>query len=230
MSRVSDLCRRVESLERKKTQGVLLKALTTYDADVAKLLDGLSSSSRGTAIVESVFGPDAVTQLRGKLRDSAQKMARGASSLAKKIRANAAYVAKNEAGDAIADLKSHASTAARVVGDTWTKAIADRCGLLRARTTVAELAGAGAVSKIRREIEVLESRHLPSSTSEAKEIREAFVRAEATVAKVGASVRLSSFIEKAIKGSASARDLDDPEVREFLDAHHLWQRLTVKLT
>jgi hypothetical protein len=230
MSRVADLCRRIESLERKKVHVVLVKALSTYDTDVETFAGALSSSATGAETVERVFGPQSAATLRGKLRDSAHKVARLASNLAKRIRANPAYVGKNEAGDAISDLKGLAPAAARMVADAWAKAMADRCELLRARIAVAELAGAGSGSELRRELDRLQSARLPSLHAEVQEVVEFFARADSAVAKVGASKRLSSFIEDATRGSASARDLDDSEVRAFLDAHRLWQRLTVKLT
>ncbi len=153
-----------------------------------------------------------------------------ASSLGKKIRVNPEYVGRNEAGDGISDLKALASAAARTVGEAWSKAIADRCELLRAGIAVAELAGAGAVAGLREKLALLQSRRLPSSQSEVQEVARAFAQAEAAVATVGASQQLSSFIEDARRGMASARRLDDPEVRAFLNAQQLWPRLTVKLT
>lgn len=230
MSRVADLCRRVESLERKKLHGVLVKALSTYDTDLEKLSSALSSNAAGVETVERVFGPEPAATLRGKLRDSSQKVARLASNLAKRIRANPAYVGKNEAGDAISDLKALAPAVARTVADAWARAMADRCELLRARIAVAELAGAGSGSELRRELDRLQSGRQPSSEAEVQGVVEFFARADSAVAKVGASQRLSSFVEEAMRGSASARDLDDPEVRAFLDENRLWQRLTVKLT
>lgn len=230
MTRIADLCRRVEALEGKRQRALLVKALSTYDADVEQVGKMLSAAESGTAAVERAFGAERATVLRARLRESSQKAGRLAATLAKRIRANEAYVGTNEAGNAVSDLKAVVPATRRIVTEAWAKALSDRCSLLGARLVVAEVAGAPQAAKLRFELDQMATVPFPSIEADLRKVVDFLSRAEKDVGAAGASENLSRFIESAMRGSASAHDLDDIEVRAFLDAHRLWPRLTVKLT
>lgn len=230
MSRISDVCHRIEALEASRQRALLVNVLATYAADVGEVGNTLRAAQSGAATVERAFGTDTGTQLRGRLREPVQRTARAAAKLAKQIRANESFVGTNPAGNAVSDLKGLAAGARKAVADAWARALSDRCSLLRARLAVAEVAGASKAVPLRGELDRIATASFPSTAPELDSVIEFFTRADREVGAAGASEKLSAFIEAAMRGTADARELQEQEVRAFLEEHRLWSRLTVKLT
>jgi hypothetical protein len=230
MNRIESLRMRLEGLEGKKQRATLVRALLAYDKDVAQVATDLGCSIAAASIIASTFGAGATKSVGERLSELQQRTSRVATTLAKKLRAEAAYAGSNKAGDAISDLKGNVAAAKKSVTEAWAKGMADRCALIQARLAVAEVAAANEVSQLRVEMGRIAVIALPMDGAEAKGVREFFARAESNLAKVGGSLRLSAFVDAAMRGSASAADLEDSEVRGFLDTYKLWPRITVKLT
>ena len=230
MKRIDNLVDRLRKLKVRKESAGLVRVLSSHRKDVANALEAFEMTWSGIEASEHVFGKEGA---KGALAPCASAFA-GASRAAKRIveviRDHPGRTPEARVDDGVSDLKTYAKEAQQGIGGFWKAAIDSRCDLAQATADIASLAGSRAGVDLEKRVKRVRTFGIPSSQEAMRELGEEFDALEREVAKAGVPASVIKFIQSARLGSASPKDLEQDEIRRFLDKTALWGRITVRLT
>lgn len=229
MGKLTGLLAKVEELPGKHKRAALVDRLKVFEQKLGVAVSALTLARESEVFVAEVF-PDKCPE--GKVPgvgDSTMKAVKNARSLRKKLGEQIEFIANTRADELLTNIVDSATGARDAVTREWKKRAEGQVGALRPLAKLAKEAGLAGADAIVVRLQMLEKLPVPSSPALAKQARSEFNAVATDVTKLELGGAAWDFLGRVVQGRAHPKDLENAEVRAFLDKHRLWNRLTVKL-
>lgn len=230
MRRIEKLVQRLRNLKAQKESAGLVRVFSSHDRDVANSLEVFEAAWSGIQASEMVFGEGGAKDALAPCATAFTGASRAAKRIIEVIRDNPERTPEARVGDGVSDIKTHAKEVQQGITGYWKAAIESRCELALATAAIASLSGSKSAWDIEKRVKRVRSVGIPSSQKAIRDLADEFAELEQDVGKAGIPEAVRHFIELARRGSASPKDLEDREIRQFLEKNALWGRITVRLT
>ena len=217
----------LESLPEKGQKKVLVGNLRQFAQSAAQARDSLEQSFQAARLVQGVFSGTEFRQLGEKTADAA----RTARACSKKLVADVHVVSKDSFDKQIVAIKEYATSGANSVSDVWQKRLNTHIETYQRIADAARLAGVPGSEPLEGTLRELRTRLrlLPSDATDAAKLAKKVAGVAETIQNLGLTGKPRDFLVAAANGQASARDLDQPEIREWLTRYKLWDILRVRV-
>jgi hypothetical protein len=223
------LLAKVDELPGKQTRAKLVTRLKVFEQKLGDAESALTMARASRALVVEVFRGEFPGDTLPRVEELSLQAAKEAKRLRRKLGEKVDFIADTKADEMLTRIVESATGARDAVTGEWKKRVSSRVSALRPIANVAKDAGLPGAEGIVARLQTLEKLPVPSSSALAREVQDEFASVATDVRKIGLGGAASEFLGRAIQGQACVRELENPEVRAFLDAHKLWDRLTVKL-
>jgi len=211
-----------------KTRNKNLAGSLRRFAEMAEKADeSLSLSYRTAKLVTAVFG----TSSFPVLSDRASKAAAAARYCQKELAKSIDTVTKNSFEERMIAIKDFAAASGKPVTDVWEKSVSDAIHAYEQVSKVAADRGLPGGRELEAKLTDLRNRtsRPPHDDNDARTFALKLAGLPQEVATLGLTGKAGDFLVAAAEGRGSPRDLENPEVREFLDRYALWGSLRVSL-
>ena len=215
------------SLPAKTKNKNLLGRLQQFSQSATKVKQTLSGSLEVSKRLLSVF-PDAELN---SLAPKVSEIKRKAKSAHRDLTGNVDVVSKTSFESKMIEMDEAAASTVKPLSDLWQKRIDEAVTpYIRLSQAVADLKlkGSGELQKHLNALQATRTR-LPSSDEEALATKDRLQALPAVIGTLGLTGRAGKFLVAVADRNGDAKDLDDPEIREFLDRYDLWGSLRVSL-
>lgn len=212
----------------EKTRNKNLAGSLRRFAEMAEKADeSLSLSYRTAKLVTAVFG----NSIFPALNDRAGKAAVAARHCQKELAKNIDAVTKNSFEERIIAIKDFAAASGKPVTEVWEKSVADAIHAYEQVSKVAAERGLPGGRELEAKLTDLRNRisRPPHDDNDARAFALKLGGLPQEVATLGLTGKAGEFLVAAAEGRGSPRDLENHEVREFLDRYALWGSLRVSL-
>ncbi len=215
------------ALPEKTRNKNLAGALRRYGEMAEKADESLSLSYRTAKLVKAVFGNSSFPVLD----DRASKAAAGARHCQKELAKSIDAVTKNSFEERMIAIKDFAAASGKPVTDVWEKRVSEAIHAYEQVAKVAADRGLPGGRELEAKLTDLRNRtsRPPNDDNDARTFALKLGGLPQEVATLGLTGKAGDFLVAAAEGRASPRDLENPEVREFLDRYALWRSLHVSL-
>jgi hypothetical protein len=230
MKRIEKLAERLRKLRVRNDSAKLIEVLSSHENDVAKSLETFEAVWSGIEASKAVFGEGRAREALAPCAPAFSGASRAAKRVVEEIREHPERTHERRVGDGVSDIKAYAKEAQKCIAGFWNMAIDGRCELARATAAVASLAGSNTASDIEKRIKRVRAIGIPTSRDSVRQLVAELDALERDIARAGVPERVRLFMQSAWSGSASPKELEDEEIRRFLDRNALWARITVRLT
>jgi hypothetical protein len=224
-TRLQRLAAGMEAIPQKRRRQTLLGVLGQYGSRAAAAETTVKATAEAERCACLVFpGLPVAPAAEGR-----RKAARVAGRLAKRLREKIDAVQDPATDDDVALLVEHAKNAEKALRDRWARQLEDRLKGYGALVKAAEAAKLSGSRVMATQLTLLQRQSAagPRTEAAAEEIRTAVAGLSGLVAQLGLEGASGRFLVSAAEGQGDARALCDPEVREFVERHGLWQLLVV---
>ena len=212
----------------EKTRNKNLVGSLRRFAEMAEKADETFTLSHQTAkLVMAVFGNSSFPVLT----DRASKAATSARHCQKELAKSIDVVTKNSFEERIIAIKDFAAASSKPVTEVWEKGVADAIHAYEQVSKVAADRGLPGGRELESKLSDLRNRtsRPPQDDDDARTFAVRLAGLPQEVATLGLTGRAGEFLVAAAEGRGSPRDLENAEVREFLDRYALWGSLRVSL-
>jgi hypothetical protein len=217
----------LESLPEKEQKKDLVGNLRQFGQNAAQARDYLERSFQAARLVRDVFPGAEFRQLEEKTADAA----RTARACGKKLVADVRVVSKDSFDKQIVAIKEYATAGANSVSDAWQKRLNAHLDTYQRIAEAARLARVPGSEPLEGTLSELRTRQraLPSDSTDAAKLARNVAGLAETIQKLGLTGKTRDFLVAAANGQASARDLEQADIREWLTRYQLWDILRVRL-
>jgi len=213
------------ALPAKTRNKNLVGKLGSFSEIAERAKDTLASSMQGAARVKLVFGDANLAPVVDKL-SSAQKKAR---TCVRDINQSLDAVAKASFETRLIEIRDHATGSIRPVLETWQRRIDDSIRPYEKLAQVVQdrhLEGGDALVNALDSIRQSRTQ-TPGTGQEAATLKSLIEDLPTVVRSLGLTGRVGAFLVAVAEGNGSPQELEQAEVREFLDRYGLWDTLRV---
>jgi hypothetical protein len=217
----------LESLPEKDQKKDLVGNLRQFVQNTAQAGDALEKSFQSARLVQRIFDGAEFRQLLDKAADAA----RTARACGKKLASDVRVVSKDSFEKQIVAIKDYATAGANSVSDVWQKKLTAHIATYQRIAEAARLARVPGSEPLEGALNDLRTRQgvLPCDAADAAKLAKKVVGVAETIQNLGLTGKPRDFLIAAANGQASARDLDEPTVREWLTRYGLWDILRVSV-
>jgi hypothetical protein len=225
--RLEEIKNTIEALPGKRARSGLVKELQKYCEQVARAHELLCATVSRRSLAEEVFSEGDF----GRIDELVKKVASTARRAHKALIEDISKVREKSIENAIINITEGSDNARRALIDIWrnlmNRKLEDFAVLVKAASE-AKLEGSGTLASTHARLGPLADSP-PDNGRNAAEIKLAFEQLGNSIQHLGLEGSPGEFLSSAAQGTASARDLDNPAIRRFLDQHNLWRLLRVRL-
>jgi hypothetical protein len=224
-ARLQKLRAGLQAIPRKRQRAGLLAILSQYATRTADAERLLADASQADGCVVELF-----PSLPPGAANGPRKRAAGIAARAgRRLRDDLGQVRAREMEDDVIALADAGKAAEKAVRERWVRQMDDRSKTYGALVRAAERAGLAGSRAMATHLTVLATRtnKPPLTADDIATVRRALEGLADTVAHLGLQGAPGKFIEAAAAGRGDARALANPEVREFIERHDLWNLLVV---
>jgi|ERR1039458_665315 hypothetical protein len=217
----------LESLPEKEQKKDLVGNLRQFAQSTAQACNSLETSFQTARLVQGIFSGTEFRQLREKAADAA----RTARACDKKLVADVRVVSKDSFDKQVVAIKDYATAGANSVSDVWQKKLNTHIETYQRIADAARLARVPGSEPLEGTLNELRTRQrlLPSDAIDAAKLAKKVAGVAETIQNLGLTGKPREFLIAAANGQASARDLDQPDIREWLTRYQLWDILRVRV-
>jgi hypothetical protein len=215
------------SLPAKTKNKSLVGRLRQFSQNAANVKSSIELSIENSKRLRSVFPSAEVATLEPKLSDIRKKAKAASRDLAGGVDAVAKQVFENK----MIEMLEIASGTAKPLLELWQRRIDEAITpFIRISQVVADLKLVGSIG-LQEHIAALQTARatIPDSSSKALAIRQRLESLPSIVGGLGLTGKTGKFLVAVAERNGSAKDLDDEEIRLFLDRYQLWGALRVSL-
>lgn len=217
----------LEALPDKERKKDLVGNLRQLAQSAVQARDSLEKSFKSARLVQAVFSGTEFRQLLEKAADAARTARAGGKKLAADVR----VVSKDSFDKQIVAIKEYATAGANSVSDVWQKRLNTHIDTYQRIADAARLARVPGSEPLEGTLNELRTRQraLPSDATDAARLARKVAGLSETINKLGLTGKTRDFLVAAANGQASARDLEQPEIRDWLTRYQLWDILRVSV-
>lgn len=215
------------ALPAKTKNKSLVGRLRQFSQNAANVKSSIELSIENSKRLRNVFPSAEVTTLAPKLSDIRKKAKAASRDLAGGVDA----VAKQVFETKMIEMVEITNGTAKPLLELWQRRIDEAITpFIRIAQVVADLKLVGA-SGLQEHITALQTARaaIPDSSSKASAIKQRLESLPSIVGGLGLTGKAGKFLVAAAERNGSARDLDDEEIRLFLNRYQLWGALRVSL-
>lgn len=227
MSRITDLIERMSVIPDREKKATQLADMISIRNKLEAAASSAGSLRASTSVIGRIDGTD--------FADKAREGLEAASTAALKFKSrleNGAEFNRNQADSALTSINERLNHASNGIAKGWRALVDGRVRRFSPLADVAKRAALPGAAPLAVAITTLETWKdtPPQDEQAANAFAETAASLPSAVAKLGLEGRAGQFMVDAARGSAKAKDLQDREVVEFLEANPaIWSMLKVGL-
>lgn len=224
-TRLQKLRAGLQAIPRKRQRSELLVTLARYATRAGEAEELLGGAAQADASVVEIFPALPPGIANGPRKRAAAIAARAG----RRLRDDLDQVRGPEMDNDVIALVDAGRAAEKAVRERWTRQVEDRLKTYGALVKAAERAGLSGSRLMATQLTLLKARENkpPRTTDDVDTVRGALQGLAGMVAQLGLQGAPGRFIEAAAAGRGDAQALANPEVREFIERHDLWNLLVV---
>jgi hypothetical protein len=217
----------LESLPDKEQRKDLVGILRQFAKATAQAGNSLEAAFLAARLTQEVFPGTEFRQLETKTADAA----RNARACSKKLVVDVRAVSKDSFDKQVVAIREGATAAANSVSDVWQKRLNAHIDTYQRIADAARLARVPGSEPLEGTLKELRTRQRvpPSDAGDAAMLTGKVTGVAETIQQLGLTGKPRDFLIAAASGQASARELEHPEIRDWLTRYKLWEILRVTL-
>jgi len=213
------------SLPAKRRNKNLVGNLKRFSEIAARSRDLLAISIASGERAKLVFSDIQLSTATERVSNARKK----AKACLRDLSQNIDAVAKSGFETRLIDMKDYAGTAMRPINEAWQKKVQDIVRPYEILVTIVaerKLKGSGTLVKTLDGIKTQQN-EVPATKAAALDTKQRISGLPEIVSSLGLTGKVGEFLIAASRGSGSPRDLENQEIRDFLDRYGLWISLQV---
>lgn len=225
MSKLLDLKTKIESIPDKQRRKNLVGKLSQYGKLTAVASETLVKCNEAQHYAREVFTEDDFQKTSEHIKRAVTTATRLRSKLDNKVEAI------ETSDDKFTIIKEAAVNASSALKDRWNLLLTKKLQDLEPLVRVAKESSLRGSQKLEQILNKLRSQanNPPTSSDTAASVTQDLETLFDSVNNLGLQGAVGKFLIEAKDGKGRAQDLSDPEVKQFIDKHNLWNLLNVKL-
>jgi hypothetical protein len=222
----------LQSLPELRRKSDVIGTLKNYEALLSTVAQRASAVGTQLKAVQSVYTSLSEPHLELKpIGDALSSAARSARREQQKLSQSIEGVDSRATEKAFIAIQSYVETAETKLRDKWRaklESFIESYGLLISATEAAKLSGSGGLRSMLTGLASAVSSP-PSNDIQANVVIQNIAGIRTTLANMGVETSIGKFLVETANGTADPRQIDRPEIRQFIESANLWRLLHLRL-
>lgn len=229
---IQTLMQSLQSLPELRRKSDVIGTLKNYESLLSNVAVRSATVAAQLQHVRSVY--KALNESTLELKptgDALSRAARSARRELQKLSESVEGIDSKATEKAFIAIQSYVETAETKLREKWRtklESFIESYGLLISATEAAQLTGAGGLRSMLTGLASAIS-NLPSNETQTSLVTQNIAGIRTTLANMGVETAIGKFLVETANGTADPRQIDQPEIRKFIETANLWRLLHLRL-